>query len=81
MNNKLFFFFCVDFFFLKKQKGGASDGGPMEDGQATLTRIGGLDATYAKPNKVQRGSTKDQLDSMLGNLQVGTFNQLPKKKT
>lgn len=31
-----------------------------------------VDATYAKPNKVQRTGTKDQLDSMLGNLQVIT---------
>lgn len=27
------------------------------------------DPTYAKPNKVQRAGTKDQLDSLLGNLQ------------
>jgi len=34
------------------------------------------DATYAKPNKVQRAnSTKDQLDSMLGNLQADMNKQ------
>lgn len=34
------------------------------------------DPTYAKPNKVQRAGTKDQLDSLLGNLQVRFFFRL-----
>lgn len=50
-------FFCA---FAVQQKGGAGE---------SESKTG--DATYAKPNKVQRAnSTKDQLDSMLGNLQV-----------
>ena len=53
-------------------KGGAGSQ-PIETGvdAAPSTAIKTTsDATYAKPNKVQRSGNKDQLDSMLGNLQV-----------
>jgi len=41
----------------------------------TSTSNSTSDATYAKPNKVQRSGNKDQLDSMLGNLQADMNKQ------
>ena len=52
---------------------GGAGSQPIETGvdAAASTAIKATnDATYAKPNKVQRSGNKDQLDSMLGNLQV-----------
>jgi len=58
-------------------KGGAGSQ-PIETGvdAAASTAIKATnDATYAKPNKVQRSGNKDQLDSMLGNLQADMNKQ------
>ncbi|KAK4018914.1 hypothetical protein OUZ56_000952 [Daphnia magna] len=54
-----------------KKGGAASSPEPIET--ASYSKIG--DATYAKPNKVQRANPKDQLDSMLGNLQADMNKQ------
>ncbi|XP_032778758.2 paxillin isoform X6 [Daphnia magna] len=54
-----------------KKGGAASSPEPIET--ASFSKIG--DATYAKPNKVQRANPKDQLDSMLGNLQADMNKQ------
>ncbi|XP_046447479.1 paxillin-like isoform X6 [Daphnia pulex] len=54
------------------KKGGAA-GSPEPIETASFSKIG--DATYAKPNKVHRANPKDQLDSMLGNLQADMNKQ------
>ena len=70
---------CQLFLFEWKLKGGVGGSSqPMESSMnaapsttiTTSTSNSTSDATYAKPNKVQRSGNKDQLDSMLGNLQV-----------
>ena len=55
-----------------KQGGANGSSEPIEASSPapSSTPFPAVDATYAKPNKVQRAGNKDQLDSMLGNLQV-----------
>lgn len=68
-----FFFFALCLFVRVLKAKQKRDEGKINAQLERTQKGGATDATYAKPNKVHRSnSNKDQLDSMLGNLQVST---------